>query len=364
MTSKRRVATLRVALIGCGEHSREVLIPTLAAVQPIQVVAVCDIDHSAASFAASRFPNSEPLTDFAKAIDDYELDAIIVSATPQVHYHAALKALQRGLHVFLEKPPTVTKKELQRLVTEAKKSGCVTCVGHNLRHSEAALAMKRFLDASMGAKPHSSVFGRPLAMEMRYFASKPRGDRWGLESPLRSFLLSHANHAIDFMIYQMGPIDRVNAALTTNEKNGLALSVQFVFQTGAVGNLLATSAAPFFAIAGTVISETNHVIHLDSLDSVTAFGFAGDPKRHGHLWVSRTLQTGYEHAGYATELHRFATACLRAAPRECGPSFEDELAVYDALHAIENILGTQRTLQKHSAAPLSVLHEAGRRPRR
>lgn len=333
---------LRAAVIGCGEHSQENLIPSLALQEGVNITAACDIDKSAAASAARHFPNCKVETSFHRIFETNRLDAIIVAATPSVHYEVARIALEKNLHVFVEKPPTATRNDLLELAKLADERNLVTCVGHNLRHATAAIELQSLLDGGSGsAEQHSELFGNPVAMEMRYHASKPKGDRWNLNSPIRSFLLSHANHAIDFMIYQMGPIKKVNAVLASENVNGIALSVQFCFRSGAIGNLLATSYAPFFAISGTIVSNLNRVAQLNSLHEVAAYGIGDDKKRWGRCWTSKTLLTGYEAAGYSNELRQFIHAALTKKPDQCHPSFRDEIAVYDAIDEIERMLKDQ-----------------------
>jgi len=199
-----------------------------------------------------------------------------------------------------------------------------------LRHSTAAIEMRKVL-----ANPS---FGNPVAMELRYFASKPKGKRWGLSTSLRSFLLSHVNHAIDFMIYQLGAIEKVNASLSAWRGDELALTTQFVFTSGAVGTLIATSFAPHFLISGTIISDMNRVIQMNSLDKVVSFGQEGNAKRWGNCWTTKTLLTGYETSGYLTELQEFVNAVRAREPESFHPSFSDELDVYDAIDAIERAI--------------------------
>ena len=189
----------KILLIGCGEHSLENLIPSLASIPNASVVAVCDPEPMAQAAAARWFPSATKHGQYSPDLL-HEATAIVVAATPQVHEKVASDCIAAGKPIFLEKPPTITTAVLTDLAARAEEKSIVTCVGHNLRHSDAALQMQNIV--------FGHGFGKPIAMEMRYMASKPRGVRWGLDSPLRSFLLSHANHAIDLMIYQMGAIDQ------------------------------------------------------------------------------------------------------------------------------------------------------------
>ena len=328
---------LRVGLVGCGEHASENLIPSLAEIATVKVVAVTDPDPLAAAAAAAKLSGARIESAIGPLLQRTDIEALVVAATPQTHALVAREAFARDLHVFVEKPPTVSRQELETLAAQASERGLVTCVGHNLRHSAVAEEMHRFLE-SMDRRQGRAPFGRPVAMEMRYCASKPRGDRWGLGSPLRSFLLSHANHAIDFMVYQMGPITRVNAAIASLQEPGIALAAQFVFAGGAVGTLLATSLAPHFTIGGSVVSDEGKVLLLESLHELTLYGIDGDPKRWGRKWTTKSLLTGYDAAGYKRELEAFVDAVRYADPTRCQPSFAEEIAVYEALDTIEQLI--------------------------
>jgi phthalate 4,5-cis-dihydrodiol dehydrogenase len=319
----------RVLLVGCGEHASENLIPSLIAINSVEVAGLCDNDSQAVERAARWFPDaarihSERLT--TENISAYE--ALVVAATPQVHEHVARLAIDLGKPVFVEKPPAVFTSELQELAGLARARRLITCVGHNLRHSDAAIQFRKAI-----AMPG---FGRPVAMEMRYLASKPRGTRWGLASPLRSFLLSHANHAIDLMIYQMGDIRQVVAARAYPDVDGgIAITAQFIFESGAVGNLLATSYAPHFTLSATVISDVGCVALMNGLHDVQVHDRHTMGKRWGSSWKPRTLETGFRFAGYQTELERFFIAIANNTPEGVHPSFENEVAIYKAMDSIE-----------------------------
>jgi len=322
----------KVLMVGCGEHASENLIPSLAGIPAITVSGLCDNDRNALEAAGRWFPNAAKLCrETLSEIDVAPFDAVIVAATPQVHEHVARIALGLAKPIFVEKPPAVLTQQLIELAALARTNKTITCVGHNLRHSDAAIQFRNAI-ASPG-------FGNAVAMEMRYLASKPRGTRWGLGSALRSFLLSHANHAIDLMIYQMGPIRQVVAARAWPElEGGIAITVQFVFDSGAVGNLIATSYAPHFTISATVVSDAGSVVTMQGLHEVEVYRDNPMGRRWGSVWRPRTLEAGFRFAGYQTELERFFAAIENNMPTTVHPSLEDEVAIYRAMDAIEGAI--------------------------
>lgn len=323
---------IKVGIIGCGEHASENLIPSLWLIPSAEVIATCDLDHEAAVRTAARFPGARPYAEFSRLIKEAGVQAIVSAASPQVHLQAATQALNRGIHVFVEKPPTVRTEELAGLAELAEGSGLVTMVGHNLRHTTASLEMKSIIT--------DPDFGRPESMEVRYYASKPRGDRWGLGSPLRSFLLSHINHAIDLMIFQVGQPTAIEAGANISPKGAITLAARFAFGNGGIGTLFASTNRPHFSVHATVLGTEEAYVVMDSLHGISGYGFAGDKKRYGRSWIERQLDAGYQHAGYQTELELFLNAISSEAVAH--PSFADEIPVYRMIDEIERQI-TEKT---------------------
>lgn len=227
--------------------------------------------------------------------------------------------------MFVEKPPTVRTDELVALALKAKGRGVVTMVGHNLRHATASLAMKAIVvDPS---------FGGPQSMEVRYFASKPRGDRWGLGSPLRSYLLSHINHALDLMAFHIGLPVAVEAKASFHPNGAITLAASLEFESGRLGTLFASTNCQHFAVQATVLGSEDAFVVMDSLHRLDAYGIAGGRKRQGRTWIERQLDSGYQHAGYQTELDLFLKAISGEGVAQ--PSFADEIHVYRIIDEIE-----------------------------
>jgi predicted dehydrogenase len=327
---------VRVGVVGCGEHASENLLPSLWMSPYADVVGVCDLDMRVAAAAAKKFPSAKAYDDFHALLDSGSVEAIIAAAPPQVHAEVAKESLMRGIHVFVEKPPTVTTEELSKLALLARQAGLVTGVGHNLRHALASRQLQRLIA--------NKLFGLPICMDMRYFASKPLGDRWGLNSVLRSFLLSHANHALDLMVFQFGPAASVSAIATPGPQGSIAMASQIAFKSGAVGNLLLTTCAPHFSLSLTIVGERRTIAQMDRLSGLVEYGLAEDEKRWGRCWVDRTLDTGYEHAGYQHELDLFLNAVRGQGQMQ--PSFEDELAVYELMDEIERQVSSSVELRR------------------
>ncbi len=68
------------------------------------VVALCDVDENHLAFAAKRFPNAKQYVDWRLCLDHKGLDAVVCCTTDHTHAFVTNWALNRGLHVYCEKP--------------------------------------------------------------------------------------------------------------------------------------------------------------------------------------------------------------------------------------------------------------------
>ena len=112
------------------------------------IVALCDLDESAASLAQvkqrgvmEKCPKAVKYTDYRVMLDKQkDIDAVLV-ATPD-HWHAliAMASMQLGKHVYVQKPLTRTISEARALTEAARKYKVVTQMG-NQGHSEEGLRL-------------------------------------------------------------------------------------------------------------------------------------------------------------------------------------------------------------------------------
>jgi predicted dehydrogenase len=72
--------------------------------------------------------------DFETAMDTTQPDAVCISTYPDTHEEMAVKALENGCHVFIEKPLADTVEGSQRIIDAALKANKKVVVGYILRH--------------------------------------------------------------------------------------------------------------------------------------------------------------------------------------------------------------------------------------
>ena len=75
--------------------------------------------------------------DYRELLEGTKLDAIVICSPAQTHAEVALAALDRGLHVFVEKPMCITLADADRIIEARDQTGKVVQVGYMKRHDPA-----------------------------------------------------------------------------------------------------------------------------------------------------------------------------------------------------------------------------------
>jgi hypothetical protein len=68
------------------------------------VVALCDVDENHLAEAAAKFPGAKTYVDWRKCLEQKDIQAVIICTADHTHAHIAIWAMNRGLHVYCEKP--------------------------------------------------------------------------------------------------------------------------------------------------------------------------------------------------------------------------------------------------------------------
>lgn len=175
---------INVACVGIGNRGWYA-VSELMKDPRVNLVAVCDVDQALVASthkkAAELKKNSQltcpDLTTvpvfsdyremFAKVSD--KIDAVTVSTPDHHHFPAAMMAVQRGKHVYVEKPLTHTVGEARALREMARKKGIVSQMGNQGRATEGIRLMKEWFNAGVLGEVRDVVAWSPTFND-HYFA--------------------------------------------------------------------------------------------------------------------------------------------------------------------------------------------------
>jgi predicted dehydrogenase len=97
----------------------------------VNVVALCDVDWRHAAGTFRNWSAAKPFKDYRKMLDEVKnIDAVLVATPDHVHAFASAAALQRGLHVYCEKPLTHSVWEARQVATLARGKRVATQMGN------------------------------------------------------------------------------------------------------------------------------------------------------------------------------------------------------------------------------------------
>jgi len=162
---------IRVAVVGLGKMGMSHY-AIVNAHPDVQIVAVCD-GSSYITDVLEKYTGVKTFSDFGQMLAKVEMDAVIIATPSKAHASMVKACLEKGIHVFCEKPFTLDPADAQELTALAKIKGLVNQVGYHYRFVGAFQEVKRLLDAkAIGQVTHvlAEAYG-PVVL-------RPKGSTW------------------------------------------------------------------------------------------------------------------------------------------------------------------------------------------
>jgi predicted dehydrogenase len=151
---------LKVGIVGCGKiadaHATHIL-----RVDDCEIVGVCDREPLMARQLYERFPVKQYFNDVAELVTEARPDVIHITTPPESHFDIARFCLERGCHIYVEKPFTLDVHEALQLVELAGEKGLKLTAGHNCQFTHAARRLRALVTEGY-------LGGHPVHMEGYY----------------------------------------------------------------------------------------------------------------------------------------------------------------------------------------------------
>lgn len=330
------MGVLKVGLAGIGAQMQQNLLPALLQTPGIEIVGACDSEAARAGAIHRSVPGIRTTDSVAAMVDTMSLDAIVMACPPHLHRELAISAMQRGISVFVERPPCSTLDELRLLVDMARQCGVRTGVGMNLRFSRP-IRQLRELTAS-------ETFGNTLSIQLTHYAHQPRNALPGHDTALRSVLLGHALQSIDLAVtFGRGELIDVQSHVRRHGE-ALIVEAECTFTSGATANLLLGTTLPHFEFHIKLIGSNSATAELDDRGDITLQG--AEPGSYAEIDAQTPFDFGPDRGGYDSELHRFFEACRTRTRFEA-----DFYSLLPTYRIVEAICGADRaTEREHDSA--------------
>jgi predicted dehydrogenase/threonine dehydrogenase-like Zn-dependent dehydrogenase len=192
---------LTLALVGAGQFLRGTHLPTIKAAAGVRVKTVVARRGTAALEVARSVGGADAATDWREAVEDPEVDLLVVTTRHDSHAEIAAAGLRAGRSVFVEKPLGLTREEIDD-VWDAGRENDRLAIGFNRPFAPLARALGEEVGSASG----------PIQLVYRVNAPLP-ADNW-LRDPVEGGgpLLGEACHMLDFANWLCGVPERVAAA--------------------------------------------------------------------------------------------------------------------------------------------------------
>ena len=218
----------KVGIIGYGKMG-QIRHQVISAFEDVQVQSIYDPEKVDTEIEKAQSSD--------QIIENPEIDAVFTCTPNYLNKPLTIQSLKAGKHVFCEKPPGFTAKDIEEIRAVEKESGKVLMYGFNHRHHASIKYMKKLVD--------DKEFGKILWMRGRYGKSVDETfyDNWRAKKELAGggILIDQGIHMLDLFLHLGGNFDNVHASVSNlywnlnvednvfatleNTKTGLAASL-------------------------------------------------------------------------------------------------------------------------------------------
>jgi predicted dehydrogenase len=206
---------IKLAIDSCGDLTTRTILPHLQlpdAKEQFEVVALCDIVPEKAHDLAEQFNIPQYFSSLDEMLKNCDADAVLVVVPAQLHVEHALKAMQSGRHVYVQKPMAQSLGEANALLAAMSEYSLHVVAAPHQAHWPLYQEIKKLIDSGELGVPYLA-FG-PLVGWDGYNVQHP-------SNPVRYFtkgsgpLRDHGVYGLQSLTSMLGPMTRVAAIMST-----------------------------------------------------------------------------------------------------------------------------------------------------
>jgi myo-inositol 2-dehydrogenase/D-chiro-inositol 1-dehydrogenase len=225
------IEPVRLGFIGCGAMAEFAVFPALY-LAPIVLKGVCDLDKKRAEYLSEKFCQGHCYTDYREMWTKEDIEAVSIQLQPGSTRDRVVKeALERGLHVFMPKPPTTSYQSTVALAELSDKHSKNLMVNFESRFSYGVRMARKVITRPEFGKLSQGLFSFCTGTykdRLEYRHDAPYKDT------VHAYLLDFTPHHLDLARYLCGAVTKMS--LYHNEWNGESTNaVSMQFESGAVG---------------------------------------------------------------------------------------------------------------------------------
>jgi predicted dehydrogenase len=203
---------IKWGIIGCGDVTEKKSGPAFAKIEGSSIHAVMRRNGELVRDYALRHNIPKYYTDANTLIQDPVINAVYIATPPSSHAEYAIKAMQAGKSVYVEKPMAASYKECFEMNRVSKITGVPLYVAYYRRTLPGYLKIKEWID--------TGSIGKPMAINIRLFRTANDEEKknltWRVDPKIAGAGIFYdlASHQLDFLDFLFGPIAQVSGYAT------------------------------------------------------------------------------------------------------------------------------------------------------
>ena len=144
---------VRIGAVGLGYWGPN-LARAWSGLEETELAWLCDLDEGRLERFGRTFPEARTTTDLDEMLADETLEAVAIATSAPSHASLALRAIDAGKHVFVEKPLALTAEDARAMGAAAANAGVLLVVGHLLVHHPAVAKLKELVESGRLGRTH------------------------------------------------------------------------------------------------------------------------------------------------------------------------------------------------------------------
>jgi len=231
IAASKPVDTVGLSFIGAGSYAQGNLLPNLPDDPAVVRRGVLTRSGTTSKRVAEKYGFAFCTSDAEEVLSDADTNTVFIATRHDSHADYVLKSLERGKHVFVEKPLCLTADELETIsasLTGQKNTPSALMVGFNRRFAPLVQTLK------------STLGQGPMSMLYRINAGAIPADSWIQDPALGGGrIVGEVCHFIDLLTYMCGALPVSVYANAIPDPDGLddTLAISVAFANGSIGTI-------------------------------------------------------------------------------------------------------------------------------
>ena len=173
------------------------------------LVAVCDIDEARLAKAQKKYAGVTAYTDFENLLADERVDVISICLPSAMHADFAVRAMEAGKHVLVEKPLDITPERAQLIEDARVRTGKICGVVHQNRFNVDMYPIREAVESGRLGKLILGTFAVKWYRDQSYYDRGGWRGTWEMDGG--GSLMNQAVHTVDLMQWLMGDVESVTS---------------------------------------------------------------------------------------------------------------------------------------------------------